>query len=324
MKKNEFEKITIEIFNQYYNYNIGEFNSKSGKTSFWGITKELNNRRQNVVFLYLDNFNDMDISLYDEVIKIIVIDSKNPITDIEKIKETVEGERLIIVNKDNNELLYHSFGVEETVAQIQSVLNYREKLKEEKARAKKPVITISIIAINVVMYIITILLSGNILGSILESDIRVLIVLGAKVNELIAQGQYYRLITCAFLHGGLIHLLVNMYALYVLGPLVETVYGKIKYLVIYFSAALVSSVFSYLFSESVSIGASGAIFGLLGAILVFAFKRRDKVGKGMVKNVLSVIAMNVFIGVALPNIDNFGHLGGLVGGLLISGILLLV
>lgn len=183
-----------------------------------------------------------------------------------------------------------------------------------KKEDKKSIITIALISVNVIMYIITAILSGD----IIDSDIRVLIFLGAKVNELISSGEYYRLITAMFLHGGLMHLLLNMYALNALGPFIEKVYGSAKYVIIYFVAGIVSSIFSYMFSEGVSIGASGAIFGLFGSVLIFSLKMKDRVGNGMLKNIVSVIGINIFIGISMPNIDNLAHLGGLIGGIFIS------
>lgn len=121
-----------------------------------------------------------------------------------------------------------------------------------------------------------------------------------------------------FLHGGIVHVAVNMYSLYAIGPMVERVYGKAKYIAIYFISGILASIFSYAFSTSVSIGASGAIFGLLGAVLIFAFKSKGKTGSGFIKSILSVIFINIFIGATLPNIDNFAHMGGLLGGMLVA------
>jgi len=145
-----------------------------------------------------------------------------------------------------------------------------------------------------------------------------LVLLGAKVNELITQGQYYRLISAMFLHGGIVHLAVNMYSLYAIGPMVEKVYGKAKFIAIYFVAGICSSLLSYVYSPSMSIGASGAIFGLLGAVLVFAIKSKGKTGSAFIRSILAVIIANIFIGMTLPGIDNFGHIGGLIGGIIIS------
>lgn len=181
---------------------------------------------------------------------------------------------------------------------------------------KKPWITYIIIGINILIYVLTAFLSKN----IMNSNIYVLVYLGAKVNELIASGEYYRLITCMFLHGGLIHLALNMYSLYVIGPLVERVYGRVKYISIYFIAGIISSLFSYIFSSGISIGASGAIFGLLGATLVFAITIRKTVGKDFYNNILQVMVVNLIIGFSIPNIDNYGHIGGIVGGIIMAKI----
>ncbi|MCS4483449.1 rhomboid family intramembrane serine protease [Clostridium botulinum] len=124
-----------------------------------------------------------------------------------------------------------------------------------------------------------------------------------------------------FLHGGLIHLALNMYALNAIGPLVEIYFGKAKYLIIYFISGILSSYFSYLFSSSVSIGASGAIFGILGATLIIAYTNRKKGGKEFLNNIISVIVVNLILGFSIPNVDNFGHIGGLIGGVIITFVL---
>ena len=118
------------------------------------------------------------------------------------------------------------------------------------------------------------------------------------------------------------HILFNMGALNIIGKEVEAIYGAKKYLIIYFLSALGGNIFSYLMSpESISVGASGAIFGLLGAMLVFGLKERDKIGKRYARNIIETIAINVVIGLTISNIDNFAHLGGLIAGGLISFIL---
>ena len=114
------------------------------------------------------------------------------------------------------------------------------------------------------------------------------------------------------------HIAFNMYALYSLGNLVEQIYGTKKYLIIYFASGLLASFTSYKLSPYVSIGASGAIFGLLGACAVFAYKEKERIGKDFLIDMASVIFLNVIIGLTMSNIDNVAHLGGLFGGVLIS------
>lgn len=184
-------------------------------------------------------------------------------------------------------------------------------------RERGKYLTYVIIAINVIMYLISAYFSNN----ILDIDINVLVFLGAKFNPLIAAGQYYRLLTCTFLHAGIVHLGLNMYALYDIGTLIEDIYGRLNFIFIYIISGIVSSIFSYMFSINVSIGASGAIFGLLGAALVVAIKMKHIIGEQFKRSIISVILINIIIGLSIPNIDNFGHIGGLIGGIIVSLII---
>jgi membrane associated rhomboid family serine protease len=133
----------------------------------------------------------------------------------------------------------------------------------------------------------------------------------------IAAGEYYRLLTAAFMHGGLLHLAFNMYVLFVLGPPLEAVLGRARMLTLYLLSALGGSVASYAFSESFvpSVGASGAIFGLMGATLVVGRRLRADV-----TNVVVLIGINVAIGFVVPSIDWRAHFGGLVAGALVGGV----
>lgn len=217
----------------------------------------------------------------------------------------------IIFDKISNRVLQYEPSAEFVVKVISSLSEEKRNTNTYKTSSK---ITSILILINVVVFIISVFLSG----SLFDIDLGVLIFLGAKVNLLIERGQYYRLLTAMFLHGGLLHIAFNMYALYSLGNLVEQIYGKSKYLTIYFASGIFSTYVSYLFSSAVSVGASGAIFGLLGATLVFGLKEKHRIGKGFLTNIISVVALNIIIGITTPNIDNFGHLGGLIGGIVIA------
>ena len=195
-----------------------------------------------------------------------------------------------------------------------SILNYsieKEKSNNPKVKYKESLVTYILICINILIFIITAFLSKN----IYNIDLYTLIALGAKVNGLIDNGQPWRLLTCAFLHGGLAHIAFNMYSLKIIGSEVEYVYGKVKYIGIYLISALGGSIFSYLFNaDSISGGASGAIFGLLGAMLIFGIRHKNKIGKAYIMNLFKVLLINIFIGVTLSNIDNGAHIGGLIFG----------
>ena len=135
----------------------------------------------------------------------------------------------------------------------------------------------------------------------------------------IKSGEYYRLLTGIFLHGGVFHLLFNCYALYVIGSQVENFYGKIKFLIIYLFSGICGSLFSMIFNSNVaSIGASGAIFGLMGALCYFGYHYRVYFGNVVKSQLIPLIIFNLVLGFSLSGVDNFAHIGGLIGGVLIS------
>jgi rhomboid protease GluP len=124
-----------------------------------------------------------------------------------------------------------------------------------------------------------------------------------------------------FLHIGVLHLLFNLYALNALGPLVEGYFGTSRFLAVYVLAGLFGSLASFAFSPAISAGASGAIFGLAGATTVYFLRYRENFGargRAILQNMLVVIGVNLAFGMMAQGIDNWGHMGGLVGGSLVS------
>lgn len=175
---------------------------------------------------------------------------------------------------------------------------------------------------NVVVFVIMIVY-GFLAYSTLDGsqDSRVLTDLGAKVNFLVATGEVWRLFTAMFLHIGVIHLLFNLYALHALGPLVEGYFGPTRFSLIYLLGGLFGSLASYAFSPAPSAGASGAVFALAGAVTVYFLRYRDNFGaqgRAILSNMFLVIGINLVFGLAQSGIDNWGHLGGLVGGALLA------
>jgi rhomboid protease GluP len=132
--------------------------------------------------------------------------------------------------------------------------------------------------------------------------------------------EYYRLLTSIFLHADIIHIACNMYALYVLGPIVERYYGKSKFLLIYFVSGLLGNLFSCLFMSELtySLGASGALFGLLGSIAYFTYYYRATLQGFLRSQIIPTLLVNLAIGFMIPGIDISAHIGGLIGGILIS------
>lgn len=144
----------------------------------------------------------------------------------------------------------------------------------------------------------------------------ILVLFGAKVNSLIAAGQYWRLLTSVFIHIGFMHLLFNVYALLVLGKFTEKIFNHGILLFIFIFSGLTGSTLSYLLSPHLSAGASGAIFGLLGAIVAYGWNNQYLRKSGIIANFMGIIGINLFLGMIVPGIDNFAHLGGLLGGAL--------
>lgn len=183
-----------------------------------------------------------------------------------------------------------------------------------------------LIGINGLVYGLTALLSILLSGDFLRlfTPLAGVLALGWKENELIFAGQWWRLISAMFLHGNLVHIFFNLYALYALGPETERIYGTGRFLATYFLAGLAGSIASYAFSAYPSVGASGAVFGLFGALGVFFYLTRHvtgEMGRRQLQSMAFVIIINLFIGFSVSGIDNFAHLGGLAGGAL-AGYLL--
>jgi len=150
-----------------------------------------------------------------------------------------------------------------------------------------------------------------------STDNLTLINFGASYGPLIRAGQYYRLFTNAFLHIGIIHLVFNMYALYVVGKEAESLFGHLRYTIIYFVSALTGSLLSLAFnSDVISAGASGAIFGVLGSLVYFTYNYRSYLGYVLKEKILPIIVINLIYGFLVSGIDNFCHIGGLVGGII--------
>jgi rhomboid protease GluP len=176
--------------------------------------------------------------------------------------------------------------------------------------ARIPWVTYTLIGLSVLFFILK-YFSESLLGS------DVLATFGAKINEYILAGQYWRLITPVFLHATLLHIGFNMYALYVLGPGLEQHYGHGPFLGLYLVSGFAGNVISYWMAPNPSLGASTAIFGLVAAEAVFVYQNRFMFGaraRSILVNLLTIVVINFVIGLS-PGIDNWGHLGGLIGGL---------
>ena len=185
-----------------------------------------------------------------------------------------------------------------------------------------PYVTYALIGITVVFFVLqklSIFIWGYPLAFTNEVDW--LEYYGARINEFIQAGQIWRLITPVLLHGNLPHIFFNMYALLSLGASLERYFGHRRFLLLYVLGAFAGNVASFLFTTGFSVGASTAIFGLIGAEGVFFYQNRKLLGseaRRAIGNVIFVAAINLFIIGSLPYIDNWGHIGGLIGGLMFT------
>ncbi len=180
-------------------------------------------------------------------------------------------------------------------------------------QTRRPVITYTIMSLCILAFLMMYILGGG------SENVATLIMFGANYKELVVNHhEYYRVFTCMFLHIGIAHLFANMYSLYILGPQVENFFGKWKYLFIYLISGICGSLLTLGFSNSVSAGASGAIFGLMGALLYFGYHYRVYLSNALVNQLLPVIFVNLGISLIIPSISLSAHVGGLVGGIISS------
>lgn len=177
-------------------------------------------------------------------------------------------------------------------------------------RIKKPYVTLGIIFINFVMFMLMYIFGKG------STDAYTLVKFGALYKPLVLKGEVFRLLTTAFLHIGVIHLLVNSYSLYVIGSQLESFLGKAKFLFVYLISATCGSLMSIVFSSNVSAGASGAIFGLLGSLLYFGYNYRVFLGNVLKSQIIPLIILNLGLGFMISGVDNAAHIGGLIGGAL--------
>ncbi len=186
--------------------------------------------------------------------------------------------------------------------------NRSEAMENDSIFQKKPIIlTYGILGILALIFIYSLIGDADSL------------VFNYSVNGVfVRSGQIYRLLTGTFIHIDVMHFLCNAYSLYIIGTQIENFYGRSKFLLIYLVSAICGSLLSIAMTNSLSIGASGAIFGLLGAYAYFGYHYRVYFGTVLLRQIVPIIILNLAIGFMVPGIDNFAHIGGLIGGFLIS------
>lgn len=186
-------------------------------------------------------------------------------------------------------------------------------------RTVRPYVTYALIAINVLIFVVGLLDPTRELWFFME---------GANNRELVLNdGEFYRLFTSMFLHGGFAHIVFNMMSLYVIGSSLEAIYGHVRFSIIYFLGGLTGALFSTLLSSVYSVGASGAVFAVFGGEIVFLYRHRKllgRAGQAQMRQMITVAALNFAVGIASSlnpqgvSIDNWAHIGGFIGGLILA------
>lgn len=197
--------------------------------------------------------------------------------------------------------------------QLHHYLADQQKAEQSIFQYGRPLFTYVFLSINILMFFLL-----EQYGSSLNTQ--TLIDFGAKFNPAILEGEWWRIVTSMFLHIGFVHLFMNMVALYYLGSAVEKLFGTTRFAIIYLLAGISGGLASFAFNTQVSAGASGAIFGLFGALLYFGVLNKRLFFRTMGWNLLFILALNIAFGIMMPQIDNGAHIGGLLGGFLASAV----
>lgn len=300
----EYQIIRI-VSNYLHNDEQFDFDLFKAKKISNKISKKIFSYHMNILSIYTDLGDNvhlegrkrMDVvSLYEDsdILKNNLLKEKFP--DIkDKVTFSEEGVQLFI--------------------KITNDINEKNKQDAKKAdeifKKKTPVITYILLIINVLCYLIP-----NLIGQY-DNIINDYCLYGPLVRD---YHEYYRIITSGFLHADIFHLLFNMYALYVLGIQMESFLGKVKFSIIYLFSMILGSLMSLTFSGTgqFSVGASGAIFGLMGSMLYFGYHYRVYLGTTLRSQIIPLILINLLYGFMVTGIDNFAHIGGLVGGYLMT------
>lgn len=178
-------------------------------------------------------------------------------------------------------------------------------------------LTLILIMANSVVYLLSAFLSHN----IADIPIEILVDLGALYGPyVLEEGEWWRLFTAMFLHGGMTHLLMNMFSLYLVGRGVEIYFDRKSYISIYLFSGLIGGMVSlYMHPHSVGVGASGAIFGIFGALAGFFMAHRDKIAthaQSFMKDFSIILGLNLVIGLSISSVDVSAHIGGLMVGVM--------
>ena len=205
----------------------------------------------------------------------------------------------------------------------------RQALRLRLATSNMPIVTYTLIAINVLIYILTAITQGGDFISPGSHPLGPLYYYGVELGSAMQHDplQWYRLLTAMFLHESILHIGANMFSLYFVGVVTERIFGRGRFTLIYFASGLIGGLVDYFFTPPnvASLGASGAIFGIFGAFGAFVILRRSLLGRAagpLIGQWLFFLVLNLYISVTVPGIALYDHLGGLVSGFILGALLI--
>lgn len=311
-KHNEYRVIRI-VTKRIFNEEQLKFDIDKTKEIARQIKRKTFNPFMDILSIYVNLDKDIKDLLEDERhFEYISVNSEKDIFKNEKIIKKYK-------NIEDN-FKFDEKGLE-LVSKITSDINKKNLEENERFshmyNQKKPMVTYILLTINIIVFILMYIFGHG------SEDLNTLAKFGGNIPLLIRNGDYYRLITSAFLHIGFIHIACNMYSLFAVGPTIEHFFGRAKFILIYLYSAIIASLFVMIFQNenTLAAGASGAIFGLLGSLLYFGYSYRGYIGNQIIGQVIPVVLINLFIGFTLPGISNAAHIGGLIGGVFVSYML---
>ena len=301
----------IRIVSHYiHNEEQLNFDKFKLKKILGNLKKKTFSLKMPVISIYTSLGEDVELKNEDDALSLFV----SKIADVEK-------EELLNVFPDIVEKTKHEEKGVDLFLKISENINkesYEKSKKTEKIFSmKEPVVTYAIMVVCIFLYLF-IAFTGS--SNIIDINVNDLVEFGGNVGSLVKSGEYFRLFSSIFLHGSILHLACNMYSMYVIGPQLESFYGKLKYLYIFILSGISGSLLSLAFNPGniVSVGASGAIFGILGSLCYFGYHYRVYLGNALKSQILPIIVLNLMLGFMVNGIDNFAHIGGLVGGIFAS------
>jgi len=288
--------------NHIHNLEQLEFDILKTKSVLKQIKKKTFSMSMNILNIFLD-INELPENKVKNMDNIYIDSLKN----VPKNKVLTSAFKKITTDLSTDQI-----DIEEIIKKTEDVnikTQKKNKVYEDIFKPKTPIIT-NIIILTCILYFVLMLFNTK--GNLSAAN---LLKYGANYQAYIQAGEWYRLFSCIFIHASILHLLLNMYALKIIGSQIESFLGKIRFIIVFIISGLIGSLFSAILTKSVSVGASGAIFGILGSLMYFSYHYRLLLGSSLKYEILPVVIFNLGIGLFIPGVDIWAHIGGLVGGI---------